>query len=345
VVEAVNSPSPASLLHPLLKFNMRENLLDYQAAGVFPIAITPFAESGSVDFVSLNRLTDFFLACGVPGITYLGVLGEASKLSGPESMQIVRGVLDRVNGRTKIIVGTSHVGFDNLRQFTSEVMDAGASAIMVAPGTGLKTDDQIMGYFEGLVRAIGDDVPLVLQDYPQNTGVFMSARVLCQLLQRHPSIKVVKHEEASALRKITTLRAQERKGERPRVSILVGNSGIHLPQELHRGADGANTGVAFPEMLVEVCRRFADGQAESAEDLYDLFLPLVRHEQQPGIGLAIRKEIFRRRGLIASARIRAPGPSLDDQDHLELSQILDRLHRKLRENAEDGLIETYGFSA
>jgi 4-hydroxy-tetrahydrodipicolinate synthase len=80
-------------------------------------------------------------------------------------MQIVRGVLDRVNGRTKIIVGTSHVGFDNLRQFTSEVMDAGASAIMVAPGTGLKTDDQIMGYFEGLVRAIGDDVPLVLQDY------------------------------------------------------------------------------------------------------------------------------------------------------------------------------------
>jgi 4-hydroxy-tetrahydrodipicolinate synthase len=324
---------------------MYDNLLDSKAAGVFPIAITPFADNGNVDFASLDRLTDFFLSCGVPGITYLGVLGEASKLSGPESMQIVRGALERANGRAKIIVGAGQVGFDNLRQFTSEVMDAGASAIMVAPGTGLKTDDQILGYFEGMIKVVGDDVPLVLQDYPQNTGVFMSVRVLSQLLMRHPSIKVVKHEEASSLRKITTLRVQEGNGERERVSILVGNSGIHLPQELHRGADGANTGVAFPEMLVEVCRRFAKGETDSAEDLYDLFLPLVRHEQQPGIGLAIRKEIFQRRGLIASAKVRAPGPSLDHQDHLELSRILDRLHRKLRENAEDSLIETYRFHA
>ncbi|KWF06450.1 hypothetical protein WT55_21430 [Burkholderia pseudomultivorans] len=324
---------------------MHRNLLDRQTAGVFPIAITPFTESGSIDFVSLDRLTDFFLSCGVQGITYLGVLGEASRLSGTESMQIVQSALGRVSGRAKIVVGAGHVGFDNLRQFTSEVLDAGASAIMVAPGPGLKTDEQVLSYFEAMVRAIGDDVPLVLQDYPQNTGVFMSAHVLSQLLLRHPSIKVIKHEEASALRKITTLRAQERNGERPRVSILVGNSGIHLPQELHRGADGANTGVAFPEMLVEVCRRFREGKADAAEDLYDLFLPLVRHEQQPGIGLAIRKEIFRRRGLIASSRLRAPGHSLDEQDHLELTRILSRLQRKLRESAEDSLIDSFRFSA
>jgi 4-hydroxy-tetrahydrodipicolinate synthase len=322
---------------------MYDNLLDYKAAGVFPIAITPFADNGNVDFSGLGRLTEFFLSCGVPGITYLGVLGEAAKLSGSESMQIVRGALERVNGRAKIIVGAGQVGFDNLRRFANEVMDAGASAIMVAPGAGLKTDDQILAHFDGMVRVIGDEVPLVLQDYPQNTAVFMSSRVLSQLLRRHPSIKVVKHEEASSLRKITTLRAQEAGGERPRVSILVGNSGIHLPQELHRGADGANTGVAFPEMLVEVCRRFEKGETESAEDLYDLFLPLVRHEQQPGIGLAIRKEIFRRRGLIASAQVRTPGPTLDHQDHLELSRILDRLHRKLHENAEDQLVKTYPF--
>jgi len=324
---------------------MTAKLLDSTAAGVFPIAITPFTDAGAVDFDGIERLTDFFLSCKVPGITYLGVLGEASKLSGPESMQILDTALKRVAGRAQVIVGASQAAFDNLRAFATRAMAAGASAIMVPPASGLKTDEQVLNYFEGLVRAVGEDVPIVLQDYPQNSGVYLSTGVLCQLLQRHPSIKVVKHEEASALRKVSALRAQERAGERRRASILVGNSGIHLPQELLRGADGANTGVAFPEMLVEVCRRFFNGDTQSAEDLYDLFLPLVRHEQQPGIGLAIRKEIFRRRGLIASARLRAPGPAMDKDDHLELGGLLDRLQRKLRTSGEDGLISSWGIQA
>jgi 4-hydroxy-tetrahydrodipicolinate synthase len=75
--------------------------------------------------------------------------------------------------------------------------------------------------------------------------------------------------------------------------------------------------------------------------LYDLLLPLIRHEQQPGIGLAIRKEIFRRRGLIATSRVRAPGPALDANDHEELGRMLVRLQRKLASNGEDGLIRAY----
>jgi 4-hydroxy-tetrahydrodipicolinate synthase len=315
--------------------------VEAQATGVYPIAITPFDDDGKIDLPGLDRLTDFFLDCGVPGITYLGVLGEATKLSGEESMQILRAALRRVDGRAQVIVGAGHVGFDNLREFAAQVMDAGASAIMVSPANGLKTDEQVLRFFAGLVRAIGEQVPIVLQDYPQNSGVFLSASLIGLLLRQHPSIKVVKHEESSALRKISTLRAQESAGERPRVSILVGNSGIHLPQELRRGADGANTGVAFPEMLVEVCRRFFAGDADSAENLYDLFLPLIRHEQQPGVGLALRKEIFRRRGLIASARLRAPGPLLDGEDHRELGLLLARLQTKLRAHGEDGLVSSY----
>lgn len=320
---------------------MSTNLLTTQARGVYPIAVTPFSDDGSVDFASLDRLTDHFISCGVPGVTYLGVLGEAAKLSAQESMQILRGALGRIGGRAQVIVGASHVGFDNLRAFVHEAMDAGACGIMVPPANGLKTDDQVTNYFQGLIRSIGDDVPIVLQDYPQNSGVYLSAGLLDKLLKAHRSIKVVKHEEGSALGKISALRAQEAAGGRDRVSILVGNSGIHLPQELHRGADGANTGVAFPEMLMEVCRRFFDGQSESAEDLYDLFLPLIRHEQQPGIGLAIRKEVFRRRGLISTARVRAPGPALNANDHEELGRMLARLQRKLASNAEDQLIRAY----
>ncbi|SDZ44560.1 4-hydroxy-tetrahydrodipicolinate synthase [Variovorax sp. YR634] len=324
---------------------MSTNLLTTQARGVYPIAVTPFSDDGAVDFTSLDRLTDHFISCGVSGVTYLGVLGEATKLSAQESMQILRRALGRIDGRAQVIVGASHVGFDNLREFVHEAMNTGASGIMLPPASGLKTDDQVANFFQGLIKSIGDDVPIVLQDYPQNSGVYLSAGLLDKLLKEHRSIKVVKHEEGSALSKISALRAQEAAGGRDRVSILVGNSGIHLPQELHRGVDGANTGVAFPEMLIEVCRRFFDGQSESAEDLYDLFLPLIRHEQQPGIGLAIRKEIFRRRGLIATARVRSPGPSLDANDHKELGQILARLQRKLASHGEDRLISAYQIAS
>jgi 4-hydroxy-tetrahydrodipicolinate synthase len=314
--------------------------IDRNAKGVYPISVTPFLDDGAIDLESMDRLTDFFVSCQVPGITLLGVLGEANKLSSSESMALLQRVLKRAADRLQVIVGVSHIGLDNFADFTRQVMDAGASGIMVTPASGLKTEDQVLNYFEGLMGRIGP-VPMALQDYPQNSGVFMSVDTVGKLLTRHDNIKILKHEEGSALRKISKLRQQESSGQRERVSVLVGNSGIHLPQELHRGVDGANTGVAYPEMLIEVCRRFFAGQAQEGEDLYDIFLPLVRHEQQPGIGLAIRKEIFRRRGLIASAKVRAPGPVMDADDHLELSRLLNRLLRRLDAAGQAGLIQSH----
>jgi 4-hydroxy-tetrahydrodipicolinate synthase len=113
------------------------------------------------------------------------------------------------------------------------------------------------------------------------------------------------------------------------VSILVGNGGLYYVQELRRGADGAMTGFAWPEMLVQVHALFAAGKVEEAEDLFDLYLPLVRHEQQPGMGLALRKEVLRRRGAIRSARQRAPGSALGATDLAELDNLIRRLERRL----------------
>ena len=112
---------------------------------------------------------------------------------------------------------------------------------------------------------------------------------------------------------------------------MTGNGGLYLPQELARGADGAMTGFAYPEMLVEVVSLHAEGKAEQAEDLFDAYLPLVRYEQQPGFGLAVRKEVLRQRRAIACALTRSPGPSLSQSDHSELSQLINRLERRLNE--------------
>ena len=115
------------------------------------------------------------------------------------------------------------------------------------------------------------------------------------------------------------------------MSILVGNAALFLPQELQRGADGAMTGFAYPEMLVQVVNLHKAGKVDLAEDLFDAYLPMVRYEQQLGLGLAIRKEILHRRGVIKSQNVRSPGPSLTKLAHTELTRLMDRLETKLKE--------------
>ena len=300
-------------------------LLDESARGVYVISATPFTDAGAMDWSSTDRLMDFYLDCGVDGVTILGVMGEAPKLAESEAEAFVARVLKRVTGRIPVIVGVSNPGLKLLADFARRAMDLGAAGVMVAPATGLKTDDQIHAYVASVVKELGQ-IPVVLQDYPQLTQVFMSASLVNRCFADFPSLKMLKHEEAPGLRKLSQVRSADAARGR-RISILVGNGGIHLPQELARGADGAMTGFAFPEMLVEVCRRFAAGDAEGAEDVYDAFLPVVRHEQQPGIGLALRKETLRRRGILSSARTRAPGPALDADDQAELTRLLARLER------------------
>lgn len=307
-------------------------LLDESAKGVYIIAATPFADNGALDLDSTDRMTDYYLRVGCDGMTILGVMGEAPKLSPEESAQFAERVLRRVAGRIPVIVGVSAPGMTVMKSLTDKVMQMGAAGVMVAPNAGLKTDEAIEAYYAAVVKSLGADVPIVLQDYPALTGVNMSIGCVNRLLKAHDSIKVLKHEDIPGHRKLTKVRAAEASGDRKRrVSILVGNTALYLPQELRRGADGANTGFAYPEMLVEVCRRFFAGDAEGAEDLYDLYLPVVRHEQQPGIGLSIRKEILRRRGVISSAHVRAPGAMMDADDHKELDGLIARLERRLAE--------------
>lgn len=302
--------------------------LDETARGVYIIAATPFTDNGAVDLDSVDSLTDFYLRCGVHGFTLLGMMGEAHKLSAVESLAVVRRVLARAGGR-QVIVGTSHAGLDNVRALSHEVMAAGAAGVMVAPPPGLKGDDGLYAYYAALFAALGPDVPVVYQDYPQTTGVFLSVPVFERLVDDFPQLVMLKHEDNPGLAKLTRVREGEKRPGRRRVSILVGNGGIYLPQELARGADGAMTGFAWPEMLVQVCDLFARGETEKAEDIYDLYLPLVRHELQPGVGLALRKEVLCRRGAIRSPKQRLPGSSLSATDRAELERLIARLERRL----------------
>jgi 4-hydroxy-tetrahydrodipicolinate synthase len=191
----------------------------------------------------------------------------------------------------------------------------------------LKNEVQIRDYFATVFKRLGPSVPVCFQDYPLGTGVNISVPAFLQLVDEHPSLVMFKHEDWPGLKKLQQIRHACYGDSRRRISILCGNGGLYLPQELHRGADGAMTGFAYPEMLVEVCNKFFDRRSEDAEDIFDI--SLVRHEQQVGVGLAIRKEILRRRGAIKSAAVRMPGPCLDKDDLEELDRLIRRLERRL----------------
>jgi 4-hydroxy-tetrahydrodipicolinate synthase len=302
---------------------------DERASGVYVIAVTPFQPDGRIDTSSIDRVTDFYLECGVSGITALGVMGEAPKLDAHESVSLVRQMVRRA-GKIPVIVGVTSPGFAPMRALARESMEAGAAGVMIAPPTTLRTDDQIVAYYRQAREAIGDDVPFALQDYPLAFTVVMTPDVLRRIVSENPSCVMLKIEDWPSLEKITSLRQLEKNGAMRRVSVLTGNGAIFVDYELERGSDGAMTGYAFPDMLVDLVKLSSSGARDQAHDLFDAHLPLIRYEQQPGVGLAVRKYILVKRGAIEHDAQRKPASSLSATARAEVDYLLARLDARSR---------------
>ncbi len=301
-------------------------MLDETAKGVFTIAATPFTPDGALDLDSVDRMTDFYAEKGATGLTILGIMGEAGKLSAAESEAVIR----RVTARTglPVIVGVSAPGLAPMQALAVTAMEAGAAGVMIAPPHTLETDDQITGYYRNVAEALGD-TPWVLQDFPLVTRVVVPVKVILQIVADCPTCVMLKHEDWPGLEKISALRRASEGGAR-RISILCGNGGQFLLEEMIRGADGAMTGFAFPEMMAGVVAAMNAGDETRARDLFDAYLPLVRYESQPGLGLAIRKHILAKRGAIAHATVRKPGPGLSPAAVHEIETLIARQEARLQ---------------
>jgi 4-hydroxy-tetrahydrodipicolinate synthase len=300
--------------------------LDASASGVFVIAPTPFHDDGRIDEASTDRMVDFFGQAGCTGITVLGQMGEAPKLDHEEALAVAARVVRRA-GRMQVVVGVTAPGFAAMRSLARGAMEAGAAGVMIAPPSSLRTDDQIVGYYRQAAEAIGADVPFVIQDYPLSFSVVMSPGVIRRIVAENASCAMLKHEDWPGLEKISALRAFEKDGSMRPISILTGNGGLFLDFEMERGADGAMTGYCFPDMLVDVVRLQKAGRRDEAHDLFDAHLPLIRYEQQPGAGLAVRKYVLKRRGVLGSDAQRKPGGALSATARAEVDYLLSRLAR------------------
>ena len=300
--------------------------LTQEAKGTFAIAPTPFHDDGRIDEKSIDRLTDFYAEIGCDGVTVLGIMGEAPKLEGTESEDVAKRFIKRAKNM-QIIVGVSAPGFAAMRSLARASMDAGAAGVMIAPPPTLRTDDQITGYFKQAVEAIGTDIPWVLQDYPLTLNVIFTPAVIRKIVMDNPSCVMLKHEDWPGLEKISALRGFQKDSSLRPLSILTGNGALFLDFEMERGADGAMTGYAFPEMLIDVVQFMREARRDAAHDLFDAHLPLIRYEQQPGIGLAVRKYVLQKRGVIASSAQRKPGSSITPTAKAEVDYLLSRVAR------------------
>ena len=283
--------------------------------GVWNIVPTPFTDDGALDVGSLPGLTRFVTGCGVDGMTILGVLGEAAKLSDEERRLVMGGVLAAA-GDLPVCVGISHAATDRSVAFAREAASMGAHSVMLAPPALTRPNDPaVLAHY--LAVAGASELPIVVQDHPASSGVHMSVELLATIADRAPACRVVKLEDEPSPPKVGRLLAVA-----PNVRILGGLGATMLLEELRRGAVGTMTGFGFPELLVDIVTRFRSGDASGAQAAFFRIVPLIRFENQPGLNLAIRKHLYRRRGAMASARVRAPGPSLDAGTIADLDAIL-----------------------
>jgi len=288
--------------------------------GVFNITPTPFHDDGRIDADSVRRLTDFTRAAGVHGMTILGVLGEADKLTERERDEVMALTIEAAGPDFPICVGTTHAGTDGCIALSRRAQEMGAAAVMVAaPKLARPNDSALMRHYLAVAEAI--DIPVVVQDFPPAVGgITMSVELIAGLGAATPRLAYLKLEDEPSPMKVSQVRAAN-----PDITIFGGLGGMMFLEELRHGAAGTMTGFAFPEILVAIHRAWMSGDRDAAATIFYRYCPLIRFENQPRINLALRKHIYHRRGVIASPRARAPFAAVDDGTLADLDDLLTRL--------------------
>ncbi len=289
-----------------------------QLQGVLPILPTPFTDQGEVDEGSLRRVIDFEIEVGVHGVSVLGFMGEAHRLSNSERKQVVATAVDQAGGSFPVWVGVLAFGAAGAVEQGLEAQDLGAGGVFVAP-IGVQNDQVIFDYYASVADAL--DIPVAIHDFPESFRTILSPELIARMASEIDGVSYIKLEDYPPLAKMTRVQ----KLAPDSIGIFGGLGGVYFLEELQRGSRGIMTGFAFPEVLVAVYEAFRAGDSELAAAIFDRYVPLIRYEFQPKIGLAYRKFTYQKRGIIDSTFIRPPGMQIDDYTRAELTAVIERV--------------------
>lgn len=292
--------------------------------GIFPIIVTPFTATGELDETSLRRQVRFCLDAGAAGLTGPANASEFSTLSDDERRRWLEIVLGEAHGAVPVIASVTSGHLLPSAALARFARERGAAAIMSMPPLILPLDEAAcFAYFRDLAAAV--DAPVVVQNYNAPLGTPMSPALLARLCAQVEGVEYIKEEVAPEPRRISAV--LEAVGDHCR-GVFGGQGAIYLIDEHRRGAAGNMPGSQVTDVLVDAWAHLERGEEGEARQLLDLLLPLMSYERLYGV--AVYKEVLRRRGIIDCAFRRTPGGELNDEDRVEVEAALARLEPALR---------------
>ena len=284
--------------------------------GIIPIAVTPFCEDGRIDFESQRRLVRHLLSQGVHGVALFGNASEGYALTQAEREELLKVILQEVNGRVPVVVSAGHTGTHAAVEISRAAEQAGADGLMVLPPYYFKPDAQgVYDYFAAISKAV--TLPIMVQDAPLMTQVPMPSALLARMSNELEHVRCVKVEAPPTAPKITELLQQAKRG----VALFGGLNGNFLIEELDRGAVGTMPGSDLCAIFVRIWNAYQSGDRASARMEFQRLLPLIRYELQPGLGVSVMKLNLKALGVIACAGVRAPTRSVDSIGIKEVEEL------------------------
>lgn len=292
-------------------------------SGVFPIAPTPFTDSGELELEGMRRVLDCMVDQGVDGICILANYSEQFLLSDEERDLLLDLCMQHVAGRVPVIVTCSHFSTHIVQARAQRAAAAGASMLMLMPpyhGVSLRAEETgIVEHYARVAAAV--DVPIMVQDAPLS-GVNLSVPLLARLARELPQVRYFKVETPGAAAK---LRALIEAGGKSIAGPFDGEESITLMADLDAGATGTMPSALVPDLIKPVLAHYRAGRREQALAAYARILPLINFENRQ-CGLRATKAIMAEGGVIKSEAVRHPLEALHPATRaglLELARGLD----------------------
>jgi dihydrodipicolinate synthase/N-acetylneuraminate lyase len=285
--------------------------------GIFPILVTPFDERERIDEESLRREVEFTIEAGVHGLG-LALASEMLKLTEPEREQVIRVVVDQSGGRVPVVVNTGAQASALAVAYSRQAEALGAAAVMCLPPTPGYSAAEVRAYFAAVNDAVR--VPVWIQDTPTTP---VAAPLIRQIADQCERVRYAKVESAPQPQQVA---AAVRQGG-GLVTVFGGAGGQFLFEELRRGAVGTMPWPDVPGAFVRAWDLWHAGEVTEARTVFEREIAPLNRVAAGGLraGHLVHKEVLRRRGIIASARVRAPADPLDEISQRELDEVCEHL--------------------
>lgn len=286
--------------------------------GLFPVAPTPFTETGDLDLNGQRRVLDLMIDQGVDGICILANYSEQFLLSDGERETLTDLCLSHVAGRKPVMVTCSHFSTRIASERARDAAMRGASLVMLMPpyhGAGLRADEGgMLEHFSRVAEAAR--IPIMVQDAPLS-GVALTVPFLARLAREVPLVSYFKIEVAQAAAKLRALIAA---GGDAVAGPFDGEEAITLMTDLDAGATGCMPSALLPDLLRPVIDSHRAGRRAEAHAAYARVLPLINFENRQ-CGLRAAKAVLAEGGVITCATVRHPLEELHPKTRAGLMEL------------------------